>query len=175
MTTQTKEVSRDQILSEAAEAAELERSLVDQLNSLPGRYAEARQAAISRFNVARGYLLAGHTTEVPSLDLSEAQAILDSEADLKSRAKQAGLTKLRMFAAYHRVEAQEHQETYESLAPALDDLEQQHARISNDLKALRNARATVHKRHQVSWQEALSYERAATFAEQAPDPFVRMG
>lgn len=170
----TKQLSREDLLQQAHEAAELERSLVDQLNSLPGRYTEARQSAISRHNVARGYLLAGQTTEVPTLDLSEAQAILDSEAEIREKAKAAGLRKLRLHAAFHRVEAQEHQETFDSLAPALEDLEQQHARISNDLKALQNARATVYKRHQVAWSEALSYERSAALAEQASDPFVRM-
>ncbi len=87
---------------------------------------------------------------------------------------------MRAFAGYastllHRHDEQVHRETYEKLAAPLAELEEQHARITNDLKALQNARATVDKRSRESWSQALQYERAATFHEQQDHPIRRMG
>ncbi len=175
MTTRTSEVTREKLLTQAREAEQREIDLVNRLNAIPGRIAEARELARQRFNVATMELQNGRSTHVPTLDYSEAEAIAESEDDLKVKAKAAGLRKLRLYAAVHRHDEQVHRETYEKLAAPLAELEEQHARITNDLKALQNARATVDKRSRESWSQALQYERAATFHEQQDHPIRRMG
>lgn len=173
MTTQTKEVTRDQLLQEAAEAAELEQALVDQIANLPGRIAEARQAAKSRYNVMFAERLAGSTTE-PVLDMSEAEQIAATEPELREKAKAQGIVKLRALAAVHLYDGSQHSETFENLGKPLGSLELQAARVNNDLKAVRNARMTAARKRDESLDLARQYDRAAALHESDPNPVVRM-
>ncbi len=173
--TDTKPNTREKLLQDAAEAEALEQALVAQLRNLPARVAEAKRAAESRFNVATYELRSGRSNHVPTLDYSEAEAIEAQEPELKAKAKEAGLKKLRLRAAVARSEAAAHTETFEKLGEPLADLEQQHARITNDLRAVRNARQTAYRKASEASGLAHQYERAATLHEQARDPVVRMG
>ncbi len=172
MTTKTNEVTREQLLEQARGAEQRELDLVARLNAIPGRIAEARELARQRFNVATMELRNGRSTHVPTLDYSEAEAIAESEPELKAKAKAAGLRRFRLYAAVHRHDEQVHRETYEKLAAPLAELEEQARRVNNDLKAMQDARATVDKRRRESWIQALQYERSATLHEQS-DAVVR--
>ncbi len=171
---QTAETTREKLLRDAAEAEQLERALVDQLNNLPGRVAEARHAARSRYNVMFAERMAGRSTDQPVMDMSEAEAIAAQEPELKAKAKEAGLKKLRLRAAVHHHDAAAHTATFDKLGEPLAELEQQHAKVANDLKAVRNARMTAARRRDEASGLAHQYERAAALHEQARDPIVRM-
>ncbi len=170
----TKQLSRDELLQQAHEAEVEERALLDQLNNIPSRVAEAKRAAESRFRVMNMKRLSGESTDEPVLDFSEAQSILDSEEEIKREAKAAGITKLRAYAALHRHDAEQHRATFDSLGEPLESLELQAKRVNNDLRAVRNARMTANKKHEQAWVTAQEYERAAAYAENASDPIRRM-
>ncbi len=171
---QTAETTREQLLREAAEAEQLERALVSQLDNLPARVAEARHAARSRYNVMFYERMAGRSTDQPVMDMSEAEAIAAQEPELKAKAKEAGLKKLRLYAAVAYHDEQVHRETFEKLGEPLADLEAQHAKVSSDLRAVRNARTTADRKASESFGLAKQYERALALHEQARDPIVRM-
>ncbi len=99
MTTKTSKITREQLLKQAQEAEQREIDLVNRLNAIPGRIAEAKREAESRFNVATMELRSGRSTHVPTLDYAEVQAIAESEPELKAKAKDAGLRRLRLYAA----------------------------------------------------------------------------
>lgn len=168
------EEAQQRLAQEAREAEQEELVLVDRLAALPGRYKEAREAAISRYNVARGYLLAGHTDEVPALDLSEAQAVLDSEAELKEAAKEAGLRKLRFWEEFYRNEANRQTALYEALGAPLADLQAQAAKVNNDLKAVEQARYGANARRKAANTQAHQYAQAIRAHEQSDNPIRRM-
>lgn len=174
MTQQSTEVTRAQLLEQAREAELLEEALIGQLNSLPFRIAEAKREADSRFNVATYELRSGRSNHVPTLDYSEATAIAEAEADLKERAKLAGLDKLRLNALAHRMEQQEHNAVDEALAEPEAELEREYSRIGEELKEVRAARATAARRRGEAMSLAMQYERAASLAAQDDRVFRRM-
>ena len=171
----TQQVTRSQLLEQAREAEQEERALLDQLDSIPARVAEAKEAARQRYSVMYAEKLAGHSTEEPYFDYSGAEAIAATEPGLKAEAKAAGLRKLRLFAAFHRDVERERRDVLEKLAEPLADLEEQERRIKNDLQAVRQAQQGAENRRVEALRQALSYERAATFHEQQQHPIKRMG
>ncbi len=175
MTTHTTEVTREQLLERAREAEHEERALLDQLDSIPARVAEAKEAARQRYSVMYMEKLAGRSTDEPYYDWSAAEAIAATEPELRANAKAAGLRKLRLYAAFHRDVERERREILEKLAEPLADLEEQERRIKNDLQAVRQAQHSADARRKEALRQALSYERAATFHEQQDRPIRRMG
>ena len=174
MKEKTQQVTREGLVEKAREAERREADLIARLNALPGRVAEAKREAESRFNVATHELRAGRTNIVPTLDYSEAQAIAGNEEEIAREAKEAGLLKLRLFAALHRHDEAAHADTFEKLGPVQEDLEAQYAKITTDLRATRDARATSAKKRDDAMGLAMQYERAAALHEQADNPIRRM-
>ncbi len=174
MTTKTTEITREKLLQQAREAEAEERALLDQLDSIPARVAEAKEAARQRYSVMYMEKVAGRSTDEPYYDWSEAEAIAGTEPELKANAKAAGLRKLRLYAAFHRDVERERREILEKLAEPLADLEEQQRRIQNDLQAVRQAQQGAERRRSEAWREALSYERAAAHHEQQDHPIGRL-
>lgn len=170
----TTSFTREHLLEKAREAEAEERIHLDRLSNIGPRVAEARRAAEGRFYVQNAEKLAGRSTNEPMLDYSEVSSIQDSEAEIKENARQAGIRKLRLYAALHNHEAEQHRATFESLGEPLESLELQKAKIENDYLAVRNARLTAHRKHELAWGEAQSYSRAASYAENASEPIRRL-
>lgn len=170
----TKQLSRQELLDQAHEAEAEEVAHLDQLSNIGPRVREAKRAAEGRFYVQNAEKLAGRSTDEARLDYSEAQSILDGEAEIKENARRAGIRKLRLYAALHNHEAEAHRATFEGLAEPLESLELQKTKIDNDLRAVRNARMTANKKHGQAWGQAQEYSRAAAFAESASEPIRRM-
>ncbi len=174
MTTHTTGITREKLLDQAREAEQEERALLDQLNSIPARVAEAKEAARQRYSVMYMEKVAGRSTDEPYYDWSEAEAIAGTEEELKTSAKQAGIRRFKLFAAYWRDVERERREVLEALSEPLRDLEEQEQRIKNDLQAIRAAQSSADRRRSEAYREALSYERAAAHHEQQDHPIRRL-
>ncbi len=170
----TQQITREELLAQAREAEQEERALFDQLNSIPARVAEAKEAARQRYSVMYMEKVAGRSTDEPYYDWSEAEAIAGTEADLRAEAKAAGIRRFRLYAAFHRDVERERREILEKLAEPLRDLEEQERRIKNDLLAMRAAQTSADRRRREAFREALSYERAAALHEQQDHPIRRL-
>lgn len=169
----TNEMTARELREQAHEVAQLEAELVAQLDNLPFRVAEAREAARQRYAVMYHDRMAGRSTEEPYWDYSEAEAIEASRDDIATRAKQYGIDKFDLTARAYRLDAQEHQEAYDSLGEPERELEREYARVGEELKKVREARGTADSRRRAAVREAVSYERAAAFHRQSDDPQAR--
>ncbi len=173
---ETQKFSREQLVQMAEEAADREAAYIAQLNNLPFRLAEARREADSAFNIATWALQRGESTHVPALDLSHVQSIKESEPELKEKAFHAGLDKLRLYQLVYERDQREHTEAVEALEEPLRELEEQYARVGEELKKVREARMTADKKASEAFGRANQYRRAWEIHQQMPNnPIRRMG
>lgn len=172
----THQITKEELLERAAECEREEVALVDQIASLPARVAEATAEARSAYNVQFYYWQHGERDKPPVLEelMSEADALMQSEASLKAEAREKGLRKLEYRERYYKLVAQEETARRDALNEPLSDLEEQIAKVTNDLAAVQNARGACEKRRRDANNQAVQFTQALRFHRAESEPRVRM-
>ncbi len=172
---QTQQITKQELLVRAAEFAEKEEALISQVSSLPARVSEAAAEARSTYNVQFHYFQTGERHEAPVLDMSAADALMQSEESLKAEAREAGMRKLEYRELYYRLVAQDETAKRDALNEPLADLREQMEKIKHDLATVEQARAGCERRRREANTQAIQYAQALRFHRAESEPRRRLG